>query len=343
METIEWKNGVLKIIDQTKLPAEEVVLYIDNIKDCRSAIKRLEVRGAPAIGIAAAFGVVLGLKEIQADDFDTFYARFLEIKEYLASSRPTAVNLFRSLDRMDETARKNKDGSIPEIKKILEEEAIRIYREDIDSCHAIGVKGAALLKEGMTVLTHCNAGRLATAKYGTALAPIYVAKERGINVKVYACETRPLLQGARLTTYELMDAGVDVTLIADNMAAYLMKQGKIDIVIVGCDRVAVNGDTANKIGTYGLAVLARAHDIPFYIAAPVSSIDMETPTGNEIVIEERSPEEITRGFGRQTAPDGVKVYNPAFDVTGHELITGFITEKGIIGPPFAENLKALNL
>ncbi|MGE5614548.1 MAG: s-methyl-5-thioribose-1-phosphate isomerase [Bacillota bacterium] len=212
------------------------MLYIDNIKDCRKAIERLEVRGAPAIGDAAAFGAVLGLKEIQADDFDAFYAQFLDIKEYLTSSRPTAVNLFRSLDRMEETVRKNKGKNISEIKRLLEEEAIRIYREDIDTCRAIGVNGAALLKEGMTVLTHCNAGRLAAAKYGTALAPIYAAQEQGVRVKVYACETRPLLQGARLTAYELMDAGVDVTLIADNMAAYLMKQGKIDIVIVGCDR-----------------------------------------------------------------------------------------------------------
>jgi methylthioribose-1-phosphate isomerase len=343
METIEWENGVLKIIDQTRLPTQEVVLYIGNIKDCRKAIERLEVRGAPAIGDAAAFGVVLGLKDIQAEDFDAFYAQFLVIKEYLASSRPTAVNLFKSLDRMDETARKNKGRSIPEIKRILEEEAIKIYREDINTCRAIGINGAALLKEGMTVLTHCNAGRLATAKYGTALAPIYAAQERGIHVKVYADETRPLLQGARLTAYELMDAGVDVTLITDNMAAYLMKQGKIDIVIVGCDRVAANGDTANKIGTYGLAVLAGAHNIPFYVAGPTSSIDMDTPSGSKIIIEERSAEEITKGFGKQTAPDGVKVYNPAFDVTDHVLITGFITERGIIGPPFAEHIKALNL
>ncbi|HPP36451.1 MAG TPA: S-methyl-5-thioribose-1-phosphate isomerase [Clostridiales bacterium] len=341
MDTLRWENGVLKIIDQTKLPTEEVELCIDNIKDCREAIKRLQVRGAPAIGDAAAFGVLLGLNEVTANDFDSFYAEFLKIKDYLASSRPTAVNLFKSLERMDETVRKNRGRSIPEIKEILEEEALRIYREDIDTCHAIGINGAALLKEGMSVLTHCNAGRLATAKYGTALAPVYTALEQGIHVRVYADETRPLLQGARLTAYELMDAGVDVTLIADNMAAYLMKQGKIDIVIVGCDRVAANGDTANKIGTYGLAVLAKAHNIPFYIAAPTSSVDLRTPSGNEIVIEERSPEEITMGFGRQTAPDGVKVYNPAFDVTDHELITGFITEKGIIGPPYDEHLKAL--
>jgi len=341
METICWNQGVLEIIDQTKLPTEEVVLKIDNMKDCWTAIKRLEVRGAPAIGDAAAYGVVLGLKEIEAEDFDGFYEHFMRNKEYLASARPTAVNLFWALDRMERVALANKDQAVSDIKRILEAEAEKIRQEDENTCRLIGEYGAELLKEGMTVLTHCNAGRLATAKYGTALSPIYVAKERGVNVKVYADETRPLLQGARLTAYELMDAGVDVILITDNMAAYVMKLGRIDMVIVGCDRVAANGDTANKIGTYGVAQLAKAHNIPFYIAGPFSTIDLATATGADIVVEERDPVEITKGFGKQTAPNGVKVFNPAFDVTDHELITGFITEKGIIKAPFEENFRKL--
>lgn len=311
------------------------------MKDCWTAIKRLEVRGAPAIGDAAAYGVVLGLKEINAEDFDGFYQHFRKNKEYLASARPTAVNLFWALDRMERVALANREKAVPEIKKILEAEAEKIRQEDENTCRLIGEYGAELLTEGMTVLTHCNAGRLATAKYGTALSPIYVAKERGINVKVYADETRPLLQGARLTAYELQDAGVDVTLITDNMAAYVMKLGRIDMVIVGCDRVAANGDAANKIGTYGVAQLAKAHNIPFYVAGPFSTIDLATATGADIVVEERDPVEITNGFGKQTAPDGVKVFNPAFDVTDHELITGFITEKGIIKAPFDENFRTL--
>ncbi|MNW47726.1 Methylthioribose-1-phosphate isomerase [compost metagenome] len=341
MDSISFNNGIMEIIDQTKLPTEEILLKIDNIKDCWEAIKKLQVRGAPAIGIAAAFGMVLGVKEIETEDYDEFYQKFLEAKDYLASSRPTAVNLFWALDRMDDVVQRNKGKSVSEIKKILENEAQTIRQEDEDICRNIGENGATLLKSDMTILTHCNTGRLATAKYGTALSPVYIAKEKGLNIKVYADETRPLLQGARLTAYELMEAGVDVTLITDSMAAYVMKLGKIDMVMVGCDRVAANGDTANKIGTYGVAQLAKAHNLPFYVACPLSTIDMNIESGKDIEIEERDPKEITNGFGNQTAPNDVKVFNPAFDVTDHELITGFITEKGIIKPPFKTNFEML--
>jgi len=316
-------------------------IEIDNVKECWDAIKELKVRGAPAIGIAAAYGVVVGVKDIDENDFENFYKEFKKISDYLASSRPTAVNLFWALERMNKVALDNKELSISEIKSALEKEAILIHREDEETCRKIGENGLEVLKDGMTVLTHCNAGRLATAKYGTALAPIYIAKERGMNIKVFADETRPLLQGSRLTAFELQEAGVDVTLITDNMAAMVMGEGKIDLVIVGCDRVAANGDTANKIGTYGVALLAKAHNIPFYIAGPLSTIDLDAATKEEIPIEERGAEEIINGFRKQTAPSGIKVYNPAFDVTPHELITGIITEKGIARPPYNISLKKL--
>ncbi|SHJ42778.1 S-methyl-5-thioribose-1-phosphate isomerase [Parasporobacterium paucivorans] len=340
MDTIRWEEGKLKIIDQTKLPTEEIILDIENIEDCRRAIKNLQVRGAPAIGDAAAFGMVLGLKEIQAENFEDFYEAFLENKRFLSSSRPTAVNLFWALDRMEDVVLKNAEMTLPEIRCLLEKEAMNIAEEDAATCRKIGENGAALLRDGMSILTHCNAGRLATARYGTALAPVYVAEEQGKRIHVYADETRPLLQGARLTAYELKEAGVDVTVITDSMAAYVMKNMRVDFVIVGCDRVAANGDTANKIGTYGVALLAKAHGIPFYVAGPFSTIDMDTPTGREILIEERPPEEITHGFGKRTVPVGVEVLNPAFDVTDHALITGFITEKGIICPPYKEGFEA---
>lgn len=341
IDTIRYEKGSIYIIDQTKLPTELVVIEIDNVKECWDAIKELKVRGAPAIGIAAAYGVVVGVKDIDENDFENFYKEFKKISDYLASSRPTAVNLFWALERMNKVALDNKELSISEIKSALEKEAILIHREDEETCRKIGENGLEVLKDGMTVLTHCNAGRLATAKYGTALAPIYIAKERGMNIKVFADETRPLLQGSRLTAFELQEAGVDVTLITDNMAAMVMGEGKIDLVIVGCDRVAANGDTANKIGTYGVALLAKAHNIPFYIAGPLSTIDLDAATKEEIPIEERGAEEIINGFGKQTAPSGIKVYNPAFDVTPHELITGIITEKGIARPPYNISLKKL--
>lgn len=341
IDAIKYENGNLYIIDQTKLPTELEVIEIANVDDCWDAIKKLKVRGAPAIGIAAAYGVVIGARNIETDDFDDFYIGFKEISDYLAGSRPTAVNLFWALERMEGIVSANKDLSIDKIKEAVEKEAILIHKEDEETCRKIGENGLEVLKDGMTILTHCNAGRLATAKYGTALAPIYVAREKGINIKVYADETRPLLQGSRLTAFELHEAGVDVTLITDNMAAMVMGKGLIDAVIVGCDRVAANGDTANKIGTYGVALLAKAHNIPFYIAGPLSTIDLNTPTGDEIPIEERDSQEIINGFGKQTAPSDIKVYNPAFDVTPSHLITGIITEKGIARPPYSESLKKL--
>lgn len=341
IDTIRYEDGIMYIIDQTKLPTELEVIGIDNAKDCWDAIKALKVRGAPAIGIAAAYGAYIGIKDSKADNFDDFYKEFNETKDYLANSRPTAVNLFWALDRMDKKVLESKALSINEIKDALEKEAILIHKEDEETCRKIGENGIEILKDGMTILTHCNAGRLATAKYGTALAPIYVAKEMGMDIKVFADETRPLLQGSRLTAFELMEAGVDVTLITDNMAAMVMGEGKIDAVIVGTDRVAANGDVANKIGTYGVALLAKAHNIPFYVAGPLSTIDLETPTGAEIPIEERDPMEIINGFGKQTGPSNVKVYNPAFDVTPNELVTGIITEKGIARPPYDLSLKKL--
>lgn len=341
IDTIRYEKGSIYIIDQTKLPTELVVIEIDDVKECWDAIKELKVRGAPAIGIAAAYGVVVGVKDIDENNFENFYKELKKISDYLASSRPTAVNLFWALERMNKVALDNKELPISEIKSALEKEAILIHKEDEETCRKIGENGLEVLKDGMTVLTHCNAGRLATAKYGTALAPIYIAKEKGMNIKVFADETRPLLQGSRLTAFELQEAGVDVTLITDNMAAMVMGEGKIDLVIVGCDRVAANGDTANKIGTYGVALLAKAHNIPFYIAGPLSTIDLDAATKEEIPIEERGAEEIINGFGKQTAPSGIKVYNPAFDVTPHDLIAGIITEKGIARPPYNISLKKL--
>jgi len=281
------------------------------------------------------------LRNSRAEDFETFTEELEKICSYLGSSRPTAVNLFWALDRMKRTARENRTDDIDSLKTILLEEAHAIYKEDQNICRAIGRSGAKLLKDGQTVLTHCNAGALATVDYGTALAVIFAAVEQGKKISVFVDETRPLLQGARLTTWELMQAEIDVTLICDNMAAQVMAEGKIDIVITGADRIAANGDAANKIGTYGVALLARAHDLPFYIAAPKSTFDMNLKSGADIPIEQRSPEEVTEGFGKRTAPYEIKVYNPAFDVTPHELIAGFITEEGIITPPYEKNLRSL--
>lgn len=341
IESVTYKGEKIILLDQTKLPLEEVYLEIDSVKDVWDAIVQLKVRGAPAIGIAAAYGVALGASQLKEDDYESFITKYEEISAYLASSRPTAVNLFWALNRMKNTLVANKEKPVAEIKQILLNEADAIKKDDAEICKSIGEHGLTLLKDGMTLLTHCNAGGIATAKYGTALAPIYLAKEKNMDIRVFADETRPLLQGARLTTWELMQADIDVTLITDSMAAMVMQQGKIDAVIVGCDRIAANGDTANKIGTYGLAVLAQKHNIPFYVASPLSTIDLETETGADIPIEERSAEEITCGFGKQTAPNGVKVFNPAFDVTPNDLITAIITEKGIIKAPYTESLKSL--
>lgn len=328
------------MIDQTLLPEELVYLDIDNIKDVYSAIKELKVRGAPAIGIAAAFGLYIGVSDFPSDRTNSDFVAYVDKNcRYLASARPTAVNLFWALERLRKRAHAlSPEKSIPEMKQAMLAEAEAILAEDRATCRAIGEHGFELIKDLGAVLTHCNAGGLATAEYGTALAPIYVAAEKGKLVHVYSDETRPLLQGARITTFELLQAGIPVTLICDNMAPVVMRSGKVDAVIVGADRIARNGDVANKIGTYGVALAARAHEIPFYVAAPLSTFDPECPTGDKIPIEERDPEEISCGFGRRTAPSEVKVFNPAFDVTPHQLISGIITEKGVITAPFEEHI-----
>ena len=341
LQSVSYENGILKILDQTKIPNVTEFLEITKIEDAWDAIKQLKVRGAPAIGIAAAYGLVVGIKNAPENSYDDFYAFFKKQADYLSTSRPTAVNLFWALKRMDERVLKEKDQPISKIKEALEQEAHLIRNEDEEVCRTIGEHALTLLNDGMGILTHCNAGGIATARYGTALAPLYLAKEKGWDIKVYADETRPLLQGARLTAWELMLAGIDVTLITDNMAAMVMQKGWVQAVIVGCDRVAANGDVANKIGTYGVALLAKAHNIPFYVAAPLSTIDLETKTGSDIPIEERDAAEITEGFGKRTAPEYVKVFNPAFDVTPHELVTAIITEKGILTGNYQEVLPKL--
>lgn len=341
ISTIEWDDGRIKMIDQTLLPNEFKQIYCDDLPSIWEAIKSLRVRGAPAIGIAGALGAVLGIWNSDAETYQEFEKELKSATDYLATSRPTAVNLFWALDRMTKTAEENSHLSIPKLKEKLLVEAEEIIEEDKAMCRAIGRHGMALLNENDTILTHCNAGGLATSDYGTALAVMFSAHDAGKNIKVFADETRPLLQGARLTTWELMQAGIDVTLICDNMAAQVMKEGKIQCVIVGADRIAANGDTANKIGTYNVAILAQAHDIPFYVAAPTSTLDFALETGAEIPIEQRSAEEVTEGFGKATAPEGVKVYSPAFDVTPASLVSAIITEEGIARAPYTESLKAL--
>jgi methylthioribose-1-phosphate isomerase len=318
--TIEWNNGKVRLIDQTLLPNELKYIDCENVDDVWEAIKVLKVRGAPAIGIAGALGTVIGIWNSDAKSYDEFSDQLLKVTSYLAESRPTAVNLFWALNRMKVVAEANKDKEIPRLKEILLAEAQKIIEEDKAMCRAIGKHGAELIKDGDTILTHCNAGGLATADYGTALAVMFTAHEQGKRIKIFADETRPLLQGARLTAWELMRAGIDVTLICDNMAGQVMKEGKINCVIVGADRISANGDTANKIGTYSVAILAKEHKIPFYVAAPTSTLDMSLLNGDLIPIEQRKAEEITEGFGKRTAPKGVKVYNPAFDVTPSRLI-----------------------
>lgn len=336
----ESKNKLV-IIDQTFLPNEEKFLELDKPEEIWEAIKKLRVRGAPAIGIAAAFGLFVSTLKSKATNVAEFKIEFEKIRDYLATSRPTAVNLFWALKRMTRRFEQEEEKSVEKIKKALLDESEKILAEDQEMDKAIGEYGLSLLKPGMGLLTHCNAGGLATSGYGTALAPMYLGYEKGYNFKVYADETRPLLQGARLTTYELYKAGIDVTVICDNMASLVMKEGKIDAILVGCDRVTANGDTANKIGTSGLAILAKEYDIPMYVLGPSSTIDLDSPTGDYIKIELRGEEEIVNGFGRRTAPKGVKAYNPAFDVTNAKYITAIITEKGIVRPPYNENLKKL--
>jgi methylthioribose-1-phosphate isomerase len=340
---IEWVgdvDGYARLIDQTRLPGELVYIDVRDVEAMWDAIKVLRVRGAPAIGIAAAMGVVLGVQTASRATPDAFHRRFEEVCDYLASSRPTAVNLFWALDRMRRVERDHAQHGVEATCAALLREAQAIRDQDAAMCRSIGQVGQALVADGAGVLTHCNAGGLATAEYGTALAVCYAAHEAGRAFRVYADETRPLLQGSRLTAWELDQAGIDVTVICDNMAAMLMRQGKINLVVTGADRIVANGDTANKIGTYGLAVLADAHRIPFYVAAPSSTFDLSIPEGSAIPIEERDPDEIRRGFGSLTAPADAKCYCPAFDVTPGELIRGIITENGVISPVSVETVAA---
>lgn len=330
------------IIDQTKIPNELVYLTLSTAKEMYDAIKSLAVRGAPAIGICAGYCIYCLTQQIKADNFDEFYAQFKKDKDYLNSSRPTAVNLSWALNRIDDVIVANKEKSVAEIVDIVGKEAVKIQEEDIAMCKAISEYGFSLLKEGDGVLTHCNAGPLATSCYGTAIGPMLLAKEKGVNVKVFADETRPLLQGARLTSYELNKAGVDVTLICDNMASIVMKNGWVQACFVGCDRIAANGDAANKIGTSGVAILAKHYGIPFYVLGPTSTIDMKCKTGDDIEIELRDEDEIkSKFYEKPMAPMDVKCYNPAFDVTDNTLISGIITEKGIARAPYTESLSKL--
>lgn len=337
-------DNALVIIDQTKLPEKIEILRLHTAQEIWDAIYLLQVRGAPAIGVAAGYGIYLLAKSIDSEDFDEFYKQFCTYKQYLDSSRPTAVNLSWALNRMEQVLlRAHEAGStVAQIKEELRRESIAIQEEDIAICRAIGEHGLALVKPGDGILTHCNAGKLAASRYGTATAPIYLGQERGYGFHVYADETRPLLQGARLTAFELQSAGVDVTLICDNMSGMIMKQGKVQAVFVGCDRVAANGDTANKIGTSVVAAVAKRYGVPFYVCAPTSTIDWSTPTGDVIVIEQRKPEEVTEmWYASRMAPEGVKVFNPAFDVTDAELITGIVTEYGVARYPYTESLQEI--
>ena len=341
LKTIEWADDAVRLVDQTLLPGQLVHARIDNIKDMHQAIRVLQVRGAPAIGIAAAFGLYLGVRDFPNDrTMQDFLAYVEKHARYLATSRPTAVNLFWALDRMKAVATSSAvpHKSIAEVKEILLAEARAMCEEDRQMCRAIGEHGFELLRNCSAVLTHCNAGGLATAEYGTALAPIYVGAEQGKKIHVFADETRPLLQGARITAFELKQAGIPVTLICDNMAAVVMRKGRVQAAIVGADRIASNGDTANKIGTYTVALLAKHHGIPFYVAAPASTFDLSIESGDQIPIEERHAQEITQFGDRQVAPEGIEVFNPAFDVTPNELITALITEKGVIRPPFRTSI-----
>jgi len=342
--TIEWVGGLdgcVRMIDQTRLPGELVFLECRDVATMWEAIKFLRVRGAPAIGVAAAMGVVLGVRDSKAVTRTDFQVDLRKAIDYLASSRPTAVNLTWALTRQHKLVESMPGASVPALKDALLTEAKRIRDEDEAMCRAIGRHGESLIAEGAGVLTHCNAGSLATAYYGTALAPMFTAHEMGRSFRVFADETRPLLQGSRLTIWELMQAGIDATLLCDSMAGAVMRLGKINLVITGADRIAANGDTANKIGTYGVAVLAKAHHIPFYVAAPTSTFDPSIPDGSHIPIEERSPDEIRRGFGRPTAPLDAPCLSPAFDVTPAELIKGIITERGIIEPVTQRNIATI--
>ena len=339
---LDEENLAVVIIDQTKLPGRTEIISLKTAQEIWDAIYLLQVRGAPAIGVAAAFGIYVLAEKMEGQDYDSFLKEFQKQKEYLDSARPTAVNLSWALNRMERVVLDNRNASVAEIKELLKKEAKEIKEEDVWVCKTIGEYGLTLVKPGDGILTHCNAGQLATSKYGTATAPIYLGQEKGYNFHVFADETRPLLQGARLTSYELHSAGVDVTLICDNMSATVMKNGWVNAVFVGCDRVAANGDTANKIGTSVVATVAKRYNVPVYICAPTSTIDLNTKTGADIHIEQRPAEEVTEmWYKERMAPEGVKVFNPAFDVTDHDLIAGIVTEYGIARKPYTESLQEI--
>jgi len=337
-EPIRWRGEELFLLDQTKLPLEVVEEKQETIQHVWDSIKQLKVRGAPAIGVSAAYGLLVGIRDSLDLPLDQFKSYLEQQADYLDSARPTAVNLRWAMTRMVNCSKQSRAESVKELYEVLKREAMEIDREDKQLCRKMGEHGADLIKEGMGLLTHCNAGALATAGIGTALAPMYVAAQNGISFKVFADETRPLLQGARLTSWELRQAGIDVTLIADSAAGHMMSGGHIDMVITGTDRVAANGDVANKIGTMSVALLADHFNIPFYVACPSSTIDFATPTGDRIEIEERESDEVTSFGARRTAPENMKIRNPAFDVTPNRLVKGLITEKGIVSAPYAENL-----
>ncbi|HEV2986143.1 MAG TPA: S-methyl-5-thioribose-1-phosphate isomerase [Vicinamibacterales bacterium] len=342
LPTIAREGGVVVMIDQRKLPAQEVYVRCKTAAEVARAIKTMVIRGAPAIGVAAAWGIALGMRRSAATGTQKFAAEFQKTCDLMAATRPTAVNLFWAIERMKRCfgGAVQAGQSVDQIKDRLDREAQMIHDEDVASCRALGAFGAEIVPADARILTHCNAGALATAGYGTALGVIRGAIEQGKRVAVFADETRPFLQGARLTAWELVRDGIDTTIITDNMSAALMAQGRVDLVVVGADRIAANGDTANKIGTYGVAVLAREHQIPFYVAAPLSTIDLRTPDGSHIPIEERSAREVTHVGGSQVAPLEAKIWNPAFDVTPSRFIAGIITEKGIFRAPYVESLKS---
>jgi methylthioribose-1-phosphate isomerase len=341
LPTIARDGDAVVMIDQRKLPAQEVYVRCKSAAEVARAIKSMVIRGAPAIGVAAAMGLALGMRRSTATGTQKFAAEFYKLCELMAATRPTAVNLFWAIDRIKRSFAEGAEAgeSVDQIKDRLDREADRIHDEDVASCRAMGAHGAEVVPADARILTHCNAGALATAGYGTALGVIRGAVEAGKQVTVFADETRPFLQGARLTAWELVRDGIDTTVITDNMAGALMRQGRVNFVVVGADRIAANGDTANKIGTYAVAVLAQQHRIPFYVAAPLSTIDLKTPDGAHIPIEERNPKEVTHVGGSQLAPDGARIWNPAFDVTPSDLIAGIITERGIFRSPYIDSLK----
>lgn len=339
--TLKWEGTAVSLLDQRRLPKEIVYETLRTVEDAFEAIRVMKVRGAPAIGVAAGYGMVLGLDTLEAVSGDDFLAAYTKMGEYMKTARPTAVNLMWAIDKMLAAAKQVKDEVPAERRAALEKEAVAIEKEDADTNYAIGENLLKLIPDGSTVLTHCNAGILATTAYGTALSVFYVAQEKGMNIKAYADETRPRLQGANLTAFELHNRGIDTTLICDNMAAVVMSQKKIDAIVVGCDRVAANGDTANKIGTFNVSILAKYFDIPMYIAAPTSTIDMNCPTGADIPIEERPANEIIMVNDKPIAPVDIKTYNPAFDVSPAENLAAIVTEKGIARYPYTESLKEL--